>query len=103
MIRASMPTHPLAGKPAPRDILVNVPRLVTAYFANRPDLQPSYAAVADAASGLDQVGVITDNDSWEYGLWALLALRGARPRIEHVVVRLSDRMPRGQEPCYCST
>ena len=27
----------LAGKPAPRDILVNVPRLVSAYYTLRPD------------------------------------------------------------------
>ena len=33
---------PLAGKPAPLSMLVNVPRLVTAYFAERPD--PSIAA-----------------------------------------------------------
>jgi phosphoglucomutase len=29
---------PLAGKPAPASMLVNVPRLVTAYYAERPDL-----------------------------------------------------------------
>ena len=33
---------PLAGKPAPPSILVNVPRLITAYYAERPD--PSVAA-----------------------------------------------------------
>ena len=32
-----MPLHPLAGKPAPREILVNVPRLITAYFLEHPD------------------------------------------------------------------
>jgi len=32
-----MDTSPLAGKPAPPSILVNVPRLVTAYFAEIPD------------------------------------------------------------------
>jgi phosphoglucomutase len=32
-----MTTHPLAGKPAPRSILVHVPRLVSAYYALRPD------------------------------------------------------------------
>src|ERR1019366_1603759 len=42
---------PLAGKPAPASILVNVPRLVTAYYAERPD--PSVAAerVAFGTSG----------------------------------------------------
>ncbi len=29
--------HPLAGKPAPSSILVNVPRLVTAYYTEHPD------------------------------------------------------------------
>ena len=28
---------PLAGKPAPRQMLVNVPRLITAYYTGRPD------------------------------------------------------------------
>ena len=28
---------PLAGKPAPASMLVNVPRLVTAYFSGKPD------------------------------------------------------------------
>jgi phosphoglucomutase len=41
----------LAGKPAPASMLVNVPRLVTAYYAERPD--PSVAAerVAFGTSG----------------------------------------------------
>jgi phosphoglucomutase len=32
-----MPAHPLAGKTAPLDVLANIPRLVTAYFSERPD------------------------------------------------------------------
>jgi phosphoglucomutase len=32
-----MQIHPLAGKPAPASMLVNVPRLVTAYYTDRPD------------------------------------------------------------------
>ncbi len=42
---------PLAGKPAPLSMLVNVPRLVTAYYAQQPD--PSIAAqrVAFGTSG----------------------------------------------------
>lgn len=35
--------HELAGKPAPPDRLINVPRLVTAYFTERPDpAEPSH-------------------------------------------------------------
>lgn len=46
-----MEVSPLAGKPAPPSILVNVARLVTAYYAERPD--PSIAAqrVAFGTSG----------------------------------------------------
>ena len=32
-----MAVHPLAGKPAPRELLVDVPRLVTAYYTLAPD------------------------------------------------------------------
>src|ERR1700694_160685 len=46
-----MNVSPLAGKPAPASMLVNVPRLVTAYYAEHPD--PSVAAerVAFGTSG----------------------------------------------------
>jgi phosphoglucomutase len=46
-----MATSPLAGKPAPRDILANVPRLVTAYFASRPDPDDPAQQVAFGTSG----------------------------------------------------
>ncbi len=32
-----MALHELAGKPAPRELLVNVPRLVSAYYTHKPD------------------------------------------------------------------
>ena len=32
-----MSLHELAGKPAPRSVLVNVPRLVSAYYVVKPD------------------------------------------------------------------
>lgn len=32
-----MATHPLAGKPAPRNTLVNVPHLVSAYYTHQPE------------------------------------------------------------------
>jgi len=34
---STMTIHPLAGKPAPRSLLVNIPRLVANYYALRPD------------------------------------------------------------------
>ena len=46
-----MPLHPLAGKPAPKSLLVNVPRLVTAYFAERPDVADPAQRVEFGTSG----------------------------------------------------
>jgi len=43
--------HPLAGKAAPPSMLVNVPRLVTAYFADRPDPAVAAQRVAFGTSG----------------------------------------------------
>ncbi|NMC49679.1 MAG: alpha-D-glucose phosphate-specific phosphoglucomutase, partial [Desulfovibrio sp.] len=46
-----MSVHPLAGKPAPRSLLVNVPRLVAAYYAERPDPDDPAQRVAFGTSG----------------------------------------------------
>jgi phosphoglucomutase len=43
--------NPLAGHPAPRELLVNVPRLVTAYFTERPDANIAEQKVAFGTSG----------------------------------------------------
>ena len=43
--------HPLAGKPAPESLLVNVPKLVTAYFAEHPDPAVAVQRVAFGTSG----------------------------------------------------
>jgi hypothetical protein len=32
-----MTLSPLAGKPAPASVLVDIPRLLTAYYTGRPD------------------------------------------------------------------
>ncbi len=42
---------PLAGRPAPDQLLVNVPRLITAYYTNRPDLAVAAHRVAFGTSG----------------------------------------------------
>ena len=42
---------PLAGKPAPQSVLVNVPRLMTAYFALVPDPAIRSQRVAFGTSG----------------------------------------------------
>jgi phosphoglucomutase len=46
-----MPLHPLAGKPAPLSSLVNVSRLVTAYYAEEPDVAEPSQRVAFGTSG----------------------------------------------------
>ena len=48
-----MPTliSPLAGKPAPRSLLVDVPRLVTAYYTGVPDPAVPSQRVAFGTSG----------------------------------------------------
>jgi len=43
--------HPLAGKPAPASVLVSIPRLVTAYFIERPDPTNPQQRVAFGTSG----------------------------------------------------
>ena len=46
-----MAIHELAGKPAPRSMLVNIPRLVTAYYTNHPDATNKSQQVAFGTSG----------------------------------------------------
>ena len=46
-----MALHPLAGQPAPKSILVNVPRLISAYYVNRPDVADPAQRVAFGTSG----------------------------------------------------
>ncbi len=43
--------HPLAGKPAPPDMLANIPRLVAAYYAYHPDPAEPLERVAFGTSG----------------------------------------------------
>ena len=46
-----MNIHELAGKPAPRSILANIPRLVSAYYTHRPDAADPAQQVAFGTSG----------------------------------------------------
>jgi phosphoglucomutase len=41
----------LAGKPAPREMLVNIPRLITAYYSNQPDPRIAEQRVTFGTSG----------------------------------------------------
>ncbi|WP_457607593.1 phosphoglucomutase (alpha-D-glucose-1,6-bisphosphate-dependent) [Nitratifractor sp.] len=43
--------HPLAGKPAPRESLVDIPALISAYFNRRPDPKKPTQRVAFGTSG----------------------------------------------------
>ena len=45
------PVNPLAGKPVPASMLVNVAQLVTAYFSLRPDPAIASQRVAFGTSG----------------------------------------------------
>ncbi|GAB6909076.1 phosphoglucomutase [Desulfosarcina cetonica] len=46
-----MAIHPLAGKPAPREVLANIPRLVSAYYTHRPDPSDAAQKVVFGTSG----------------------------------------------------
>ena len=46
-----MAVHPLAGKPAPKSMLTNIPRLVTAYYTQPPDPTEKAQQVAFGTSG----------------------------------------------------
>jgi phosphoglucomutase len=43
--------HPLAGRPAPRALLANIPRLITAYFVAKPDPSQAAERIAFGTSG----------------------------------------------------
>ena len=43
--------HPLAGQPAPRELLTNIPRLVSAYYTEKPDPNETAQQVAFGTSG----------------------------------------------------
>ncbi|WP_431131222.1 phosphoglucomutase (alpha-D-glucose-1,6-bisphosphate-dependent) [Variovorax paradoxus] len=68
----SQKTNPLAGQPAPLDLLVNVPRLISAYYTGRPD--PSVAAQRVAFGTSGHRGSSFDN---AFNEWHVLAMSQA--------------------------
>jgi hypothetical protein len=46
-----MPLSPLAGKPAPADLLIDVERLVSAYYTRKPDSGDPQQLVSFGMSG----------------------------------------------------
>ena len=46
-----MKIHPLAGKVAPKSVLANIPRLVSAYYTHQPCVSEAGQQVAFGTSG----------------------------------------------------
>ena len=46
-----MKVHELAGKPAPRSLLANIPRLISAYYTHKPDVSVPAQRVVFGTSG----------------------------------------------------
>jgi phosphoglucomutase len=46
-----MPISPLAGKPAPKDLLIDPTRLEREYYQRRPDLEDANQLVSFGTSG----------------------------------------------------
>ena len=68
----SQKIHPLAGQPAPYDVLVDVPRLISAYYTGRPDPAVASQRVAFGTSG--PRGSSFDNS---FNEWHVLAVTQA--------------------------
>ena len=68
----SQKIHPLAGQPAPYDVLVDVPRLISAYYTGRPDPAVASQRVAFGTSG--HRGSSFDNS---FNEWHVLAVTQA--------------------------
>ena len=59
-----MNVHDLAGKPAPRSILANIPRLLSAYYTHRPDVSDPIQVerlFEDALAHLGGLDVLVNN------------------------------------------
>ena len=63
-----MPISPLAGKPAPRSMLVNIPKLVSAYYTVTPDPADPAQAVSFGTSG--HRGTATAGSFNQNHIWA---------------------------------
>ena len=46
-----MNVHKLAGKPAQHELLVNIPRLISAYYTHKPDTGNPHNMVSFGTSG----------------------------------------------------
>ena len=59
-----MTQSPLAGRPAPPELLVNLPRLITAYYAGQPDPEVAGQQVAFGTSGHRGSSLATSFNEW---------------------------------------
>ncbi|MGK5088279.1 phosphoglucomutase (alpha-D-glucose-1,6-bisphosphate-dependent) [Bdellovibrionota bacterium FG-2] len=59
-----MPIHPLAGKPAPREILINVPRLISKYYTCKPNPEDPAQRVAFGTSGHRGTSLQSSFNEW---------------------------------------
>lgn len=64
MTKSNMKENPLAGKPAEAAMLVNVPRLVTAYYTRTPDALVPEQRVAFGTSGHSGSALETSFNEW---------------------------------------
>ncbi len=71
----------------PGAVYAQVPR-TNGYFARRPYLLPMYREIVDRiiASTCTEVGLIVNEDSWEYPLWMLLREQNYQGVIRHIRV-----------------
>ena len=77
-----MKISPLAGKPAPQSLLVNVPRLVSAYYTEVPDPAVAGQQVAFGTSGHRGSSLLLTFNEWH-----ILAITQAicRYRVQHAI------------------
>ncbi|NTV29403.1 MAG: hypothetical protein HGA80_04910 [Candidatus Omnitrophica bacterium] len=73
------------------------------YFLDRPYMQTPFVAVTDAvkASGCRRVGLIINDDEWEYPYWTLLKTGAQPPEIRHLNVANPSKIyeDTGWQPC----
>ena len=64
-----MKLNPLAGKPAPAALLVNVAKLVTAYYTNVPDASVVEQRISFGTSGHRGSSFAHSFNEWQMSRW----------------------------------
>jgi phosphoglucomutase len=90
-----MSVSPAAGKPAPTSDLINVPRLIAAYYIERPDPSVPGQRVTFGTSGRRGSALSSSfNDPHILAIEADLRYPGASPTYKSVVDFFSTRLGR---------